>query len=340
MYNTVSTKTSVFAKFLTVAAILYAGSAVAATNSITIYTGRSKTLVEPIVQQFQKETGIKVEVRYATDSALLATLEEEGKRSPADLFWANSSGTLGLASERGLLRALPASLVKKTADYYSPSNNAWLPLSVRFRVLAYNNKVVDANTLPKSVWDLPKLSQFKNKLGLTPSYASFQDFIGAMIAIKGEAATREWLLGIKALNPKLYGSSNMTMMEALRSGEIDIALSNHYYIQRLAKGGAPLGTHYFAAGDAGNLALVTGVGLLKTSKNLAANKLINYLVSNKAQQFFTGELFEYPTISSTITPSSLLPYKEATNISPKIDQEKMGARLEGAQKLLRDVGLL
>ncbi|GGJ34538.1 iron ABC transporter substrate-binding protein [Deinococcus roseus] len=320
---------------------LLAGAALAQSKSITVYTGRSKGLVDPIVQQFEQDTGIKVNVRYATDSAIIAALQEEGKASPADVLWANSSGSLGIANEAGLLTTLSKTLVSKFPEVYAPSNNTWIPLSVRFRVMAYNTNKVKPESFPKSVMDLPKHKEFKGRIGWTPTYASFQDFVGAMIALKGEAATREWLLGMKALEPKSYAASNVAMMEGIRNNEIDVAITNHYYIQRFIKSGAPIGTYYFQQGDVGGLALVTGAGILKTSKKRAdALKFLNYLVAPKAQQFFTAEVFEYPVTNKIILSSSLLPFAEAAKLSPKIDQEKMGPRLEQAQKLLREVGLL
>jgi iron(III) transport system substrate-binding protein len=172
-------------------------------------------------------------------------------------------------------------------------------------------------------------------------YASFQDFIGAMIALKGEAETQAWLRGMKALEPKDFGTSNTGMMEAIRSGQIDVALTNHYYIQRFIKSGAPIGTHYFAAGDPGSLALVTGVGILKTSKNASnAQKFLRYLAGKEAQQFFSSEVFEYPTVGKVLLSNAMLPFDQASKLSPAIDQEKLGARLEAAQKLLRAEGLL
>ena len=319
--------------------VLSIGSSVAQSASINVYTGRGKGLVDPIVAQFERASGIKVNVRYATDAALYAALQEEGTKSPADIFWANSSGTLGLMSAQ--LRPLPSSLVKPFGEVYTPANNTWIPLSIRFRVLAFNTQKIKPEELPKSVLELPKISSLKGRVGWTLGYASFQDFIGAMIALKGEAATREWLRGMKALEPKDFGTSNTGMMEAVRSGQIDVALTNHYYIQRFVKSGAPLGPHYFAAGDPGSLALVTGAGILKTSKNAAnAQKFLRYLAGKEAQQFFSSELFEYPTIGKTLLSSSLLPFEQASKLSPAIDQEKLGARLGAAQKLLQEEGLL
>jgi iron(III) transport system substrate-binding protein len=324
----------------TLATVVLSAASAQTNTTLTIYSGRSQALVDPIVKQFEADAKIKVNVRYGTDSALLAALQEEGARSPADVFWANTSGALGAAARAGLLQTLPTSLRGKSAAF-TPENGQWTPLSVRFRVLAYNTTKLKPEQLPASVMDLPKMTSLKGRIGWTPTYSSFQDFIGAMITLKGEAATKQWIEGVKALEPKSYASSNVQMMEAIRAGEIDAALTNHYYIQRFVKSGAPIGTHYFGAGDPGGLALVTGAGIVKASKKTAlAQRLVRYLLEPKAQQFFTGELFEYPAITGTILPSTLLPLTDVNNRSPKIDQERISDNLTQAQKLLRDAGLI
>src|SRR5437764_1180960 len=61
-------------------------------GELVLYCGRSKVLIEPLVERFRKESGVQVKVRYGTDSEVLATLGEEGDRSPADMFWANTTG--------------------------------------------------------------------------------------------------------------------------------------------------------------------------------------------------------------------------------------------------------
>ena len=320
------------------AAITLAASAVSQTQEITVYTGRGKGLVDPLVQAYQAETGTKINVRYGTDAQLLAAVQEEGTASPASIFWANSTGTLGILSKNFL--PLPSSITTKP-NAFVPDSKRWTPLSIRFRVLAYNPAKIKPADLPSSVMDLAKLSNFKGRIGWTPTYSSFQDFIGAMAATKGDEATRNWLSGMKSLEPKSYGTNNTQMLEALRAGEIDIALTNHYYVLRFTKAGYQIGTHYFAQGDIGSLALVTGAGILRTNKNLSASqKFLTWLLSPKAQQFFSGEIFEYPVIKGAILPSSLLPLNEMLNRSPKIDYDKLSEYVDNAQKLLREQGII
>jgi iron(III) transport system substrate-binding protein len=311
----------------------------AQSNELTIYTGRGKNLVDPLMQAFQAETGIKVNVRYGTDAQMLATVLEEGPSTPADIFWANGSGTLGVLA-KGRLKKLTTTVTNKPIGFV-PETKTWVPLSIRFRVLAFNPAKIKPEQLPSSVLDLPKVAALKGRVGWLPAYGSFQEFVGGIAAIHGDAKAKEWLNGMKALEPKAYGTNNTQMLEALRAGEIDVALTNHYYILRFVKAGYDIGTHYFQNDDVGSLALVTGAGIMRDSKNtVIANRLLNWLLSAKAQQFFSGEIFEYPVVKGAILPSSLLPLDQMLGRSPKVDFDKFADYVTNAQKLLRESGLL
>ncbi|NIT60786.1 MAG: extracellular solute-binding protein, partial [Aliifodinibius sp.] len=205
-------------------------------DELVVYSGRSQGLVDPLVQDFKEQTGINIEVRYGNDAELLAVMSEEGEQSPADIYWANTTGALANASQEGKLVELPDSLTSKPASYTS-SSGEWIPVTVRFRTLAYNPNEVDPKDLPESVMDLTGMEEFDGRIGWTPTYSSFYDFMTSMRLIEGEDIAKEWLEGMQNLNPKSY-SSNTPMLQALAGGEIDIALTNHYYIFRMKHGGA------------------------------------------------------------------------------------------------------
>ncbi len=343
--------------FLAASAFSYAA------GELVVYSGRSEVLVEPLVERFEAQTGIRVKVRYGRDAELLATLAEEGARSPADLFWANTAGALGAAVNEGFLVPLPEDLLAQP-EAFTPSSGRWVPLTARFRVLAYNPEVLSAEALPESVMDLPEHTELAGRIGWTPNYSSFQDFITAMRHLYGPEATLKWLEGMKALRPKAY-ASNSAMLEDLVAGEIDVALTNHYYILRLKHGieegeyegheeeeeeheeeeheadsGLPLATYHFAEGDVGNLALVTGIGLLKTAKNeAAALEFIRFLLSEEAQAYAAEEVGEYPVVAGVRLPGFMLPQDEALELSPEFDFEQL-RDLEETLDLLREAGLL
>ncbi|MDL2345024.1 extracellular solute-binding protein [Deinococcus sp. MIMF12] len=322
------------------AALLLSGSSLAQ-GQITVYSGRAKTFVDPIVQQFERSTGIKVNVRYGTDSQLVAALREEGSRSPADVFWGNSVGALGELAEDGKFLKLTSAMVRGVAPDYVPDDRSWLPTTVRFRVLAYNPNKVKPGNLPDSILDLPKMTSLKGRIGWTVSYPSFQDFLAGMIAKHGEATTRTWLAGMKALTPKDYKTSNVGMLEAMRAGEIDVALTNHYYVQRVNRLNYPVETYFFKNGDIGNLGNATGAALLKTSKNrAAATRFLGTLVGKDAQTFFLSVNFEYPVIGNIIQPTTMLPFSDVTKRSPRVAPTALPKNIERAQRLLREAGLL
>ena len=330
-------------------------------GDLVIYSGRSEALVEPILDRFREETGVDVRARYGRDAELLAALEEEGDRSEADLFWANTVGALGAASNAGLMAALPDSL-RSLPGSYVPSSGLWVPVTVRFRVLAYNPGAIDESALPTSVFDLPGQENLRGRIGWTPTYSSFQDFITAMEIVHGADSTRTWIQGIKALDPKAY-PSNTPMLEALMAGEIDVALTNHYYVLRLLEGGdegeceddedeeeeeheedadhdAPVAIHRFAPGDVGNLALVTGAGRLNTGTNDAnALRFLRFLLSPEAQGLAAETVHEYPVLRDAPVPSYMIPFDEAVGMSPQIDFERL-RDMEGTLRLLRDEELL
>ncbi|WP_291426237.1 extracellular solute-binding protein [Deinococcus sp.] len=328
-------------KFIVPVLTLSLVSSALAQQSLTVYSGRAKTFVNPIVQQFERQTGIKVNVRYGTDAQLVAALQEEGNRSPADVYWGNSLGALGELSQAKLFSPLSKSISRNVSDDYLPTSSDWLPTTVRFRVLAYNPDKIKAADLPESILDLPKMTALKGRIGWTVSYPSFQDFLAGMIAMHGEATTKGWIEGMKALQPKDYKTSNVGMLEAMRAGDIDVALTNHYYIQRVNRLNYPVDTYFFKAGDIGNLGNATGAAILKTSKNrTAALRFLQALSGKDAQTFFLSVNFEYPVVGNIIQPSTMLPYNDVVKRSPRVDPAALPKNIEKAQKLLRDAGLL
>lgn len=326
-------------------------------DELIVYSGRSQALVDDLVKEFKEKTGADIKVRYGNDAELLAILNEEGDKSPADVIWANTTGALANATEQDLLATLPDSLLSKPAAYTS-SSDKWVPVTVRFRVLAYNPEEIDSTDLPESVMDLPDMDQLRGRIGWTPTYSSFYDFITAMRLEKGNEATRRWLLKMQQLNPKAY-NSNTPMVQAVAAGEIDVALTNHYYLIQMKYGGAEgyyedhehygedepdpnarFQTYHFAEGDIGNLALVTGAAQLKTADDPElAQQFLSFLLSKDAQEFAAQSVNEYPAIRGVSLPDYMLDEEAAFELSPDYDYEQL-QQLDETLNLLREAGLI
>ena len=344
-----------------VLALTSVGCQQAEQDELVIYSGRSQALVDSLVEMYRQRTERPVSIKYGTDSQLLAALQEEGDQSPADVFWANTTGALSNAIENDLLTTLPDTLVDRPARF-APDSKRWVPVTTRFRVLAYNTSNVDSTDLPASVLDLPEQTQLDGRIGWTPAYSSFQDFVTALRTLQGEDAARQWLQGMKDLNPKSY-TSNTPMIQALAAGEIDVALTNHYYVLRLQHGGAegeyeeeegeegeeeesaprrqaPVETYHFEPGDAGNLALVTGAGVLQTTdQSEAAQEFLRFLLSQDAQAFAASSVNEYPVIPGAEVQPYMLPAQDALALSPDFNYDQL-RDIDATLELLRDENLL
>lgn len=325
----------VLALFLTIVSITPLDA-----QELIIYSGRSKSLVEPLIEEFEKETGIRVRVRYGDTSQLAVALLEEGRRSPADLFWAQDGGALGVLSNRGMFARLPQSMIDKTPELFRSGDGTWVATSGRARVVAYNPDRVSRDELPESIYDLadPKWS---NRLGWAPQNASFQTFISAMVEMDGRDRVMEWLRAIRAGGAKSY-RSNVPIIQALAAGEIDVGITNHYYLLRFKQTDEafPVEQKFLKAGDPANFVNVAGAGILSTARNTAgAEKFIDFLLSPRGQEFFTNEVYEYPVIDPVSPNPALLPLSELLEIMPQVNIDQLDT-LDDTLRLLREAGLL
>jgi iron(III) transport system substrate-binding protein len=194
---------------------------------LTIYSGRTKELVDPLLQKFSQESGIKIDVKYG-DSAQLATLiATEGDKSPADVFFSQTPSGLKFIDEQGLLTALPQSTLDRVASTDRAADGDWVATSGRVRIVAYNPDSVAGTELPSGVADLTGPA-WTGAVGISPTNGSFIEFMATFAAIEGEAAAKDFLAGLKANGVKTY-ANNVAIIDAITRGEIKVGLINHYY---------------------------------------------------------------------------------------------------------------
>ena len=306
-------------------------------GKLVVYSGRSESLVDPIVRQFADATGIDLQVKYASTSELAAVLLEEGDRSPADLFFAQDPG--GLGAVEGMLSPLPNEVLQMVPEWARSPESKWVGLSGRARTVVYNTGNLTESDLPDDIFGFidPK---WKGRIGWAPTNGSFLTMVTGMRSYWGEEKTRQWLEGIQANDPNIY-PKNSPQVEAASVGEIDVGFVNHYYLhRRLAEAGDgfPARNYHPRAGGPGALIMVAGAGILSTAENTEnAEKFIRFMLSRAAQQYFAGETFEYPLVEGVRTHHLLVPLEEID--SPSIPLGDL-SDLEGTLALLRELGVV
>ena len=333
---------SIYILILSMLAVFAAGCGsqdAAISKSITIYSGRSESLVGPLLEQFENSSGMKVQVRYGSTAELAATILEEGENSPADIFFAQDPGGLGAVANAGLLAPLADNIVSGVEPRFVDADNRWVGVSGRARVVVYNTDSLSPEDLPDDLMGFmdPK---WKGRIGLPPTNSSFQTMVTALRQAWGEEQTRAWLLGIIANQP-VYYESNTPTVAAVAAGEIEVGFVNHYYLYRfLAEEGESFAArnYFLPGGGPGSLVMVSGVGRLKSStKQDYADQFIEFLLSDYAQQYFAEQTFEYPLIQGIPPFVDLVPLAELNTY--EISLEDL-SDLQGTVQLLQDVGML
>ena len=308
-----------------------------AAGKLVVYSGRSESLVQPVIDQFASATGIDVQVKYANTSEIAATLLEEGDNSPADVFFAQDPGGLGAVAP--MLATLPEKVGTAVPEWARSPDGKWVGISGRARVVAYNTERVNPADLPDTIEGFTD-GKWTNRIGWAPSNASFQAMVTAMRVLWGDERTRQWLESIRDNGAQVY-PKNTPIVDAVSKGEIDVGFVNHYYLYRfIQEEGEEFGArNYHLPGmGPGSLIMVAGAGLVGTPSNRDnAVRFLEFMLSTVAQQYFAGQTYEYPLVEGVTTHRLLTPLEKITK--PAIDMASL-EDVKGTQDMLRDLGIL
>lgn len=307
-------------------------------ETLTVYSGRSESLIAPILQQFTDETGVQVQVRYGNTAEMAAVILEEGDNSPADVYIAQDAGALGALAQEGRLMPLPSDILARVPAEFRSDDGLWVGLSGRARVLVYNTELLTEEDLPASILDLAN-PEWAGRVGWAPTNASFQAHVTAMRLLLGDDAVRSWLESMVA-NGAIPYDGNTAVVQAVIDGEVQVGLVNHYYLYGFLADNpdVPAVNYYFPGGDPGALVNVAGAGIVSTSDHPGlAQRLILYLLGNHAQEYFATETYEYPLVAGIEPSVELRPLAEIE--VPALDLSDL-SDLQSTLELLSETGAI
>lgn len=307
-------------------------------TTITVYSGRSPELIQPLLERFSEQTGISVDFKTGDSPELAQVIAQEGDASPADVFLSQNPGATSYLDGQGLLGTLPQATLDKVAPDLRSADGSWVGLSGRVRVLVYNKDAVSEADLPEKVTDLTQ-PQYEGRVALAPSNGSFQDFVTALRVQLGEDETEAWLQGMADNGAKTYANNN-AIVEAVGRGEVDMGLVNHYYNVRALEEDPTLPSvnYFFPNGDPGSLMIVSSVTVLKTSKHpTEAQQLVDFLLSEESQRYFAEETDEYPVLASVPLKPGLPPLDSLE--TDRVDFDQLGGGFEETITMIADAGL-
>lgn len=308
-------------------------------DGIVVYNAQHENLVKSWVDGFTKETGIKVTLRNGDDSELGNQLVQEGSASPADVFLTENSPSMVLVDNAKLFAPLDTATLNQVAPQYRPEHGRWVGIAARSTVFVYNPAKISESQLPHSLMDLAK-PEWKGRWAASPSGADFQAIVSAMLALKGEKATLEWLKAMKT-NFVAY-KGNSTVMKAVNAGQVDGGVIYHYYrfVDQAKTGENSKNTklYYFKNQDPGAFVSISGGGVLASSKHKEqAQAFIKWITGKQGQdELRTNNAFEYAVGVNAASNPKLTPLKELD--APKVEPSTLNSKK--VTDLMTQAGLL
>ena len=274
-----------------------------ATEEVNLYSARKEALIKPLLDAFTADTGIKVNIISSKADALLKRIQSEGINSPADVLLTTDAGRLHRAKQAGVFVAIDSQvLVKSIPAQYRDSDQQWFGLSVRVRpILMVGSSEAGTAIRYEDLAD----DKFKGAICIRSSENIYnQSLVASMIDAIGEAKTETWARSLVSNMARKPQGGDRDQIRAAAAGQCSIAIANNYYLaQMLANPDKQ--TDYQAAikmklmwpnqNDRGAHVNISGAGILKHAPHPAnALKLIEYLVSDNAQQIYADVNLEFP----------------------------------------------
>ena len=284
-------------------------------KEINIYSHRQPFLINPFLEEFTNETGIKTNVVYSK-TGLAERLQAEGENSPADIILTVDIARLYVYKDKDLLASIESKKLEKNIPQHLRSpDNTWFGLSKRSRVIVVS-KDSDASERIKRLEDLSD-PQWKGKVCSRPgSHVYNRALMASMIAAHGEVKAEEWAKGLVSNLARRPQGNDRAQVKAIYEGQCEIGIINNYYFGKLKFSDDPKQREWTKnlklifpnqeEGDRGSHVNISGGGVVKFSKNKEeAIALLEFLTDKNAQNLYGEINFEYP-VNPAISPTKEL----------------------------------
>lgn len=336
-------KTQRTVTFLVAAIALLVVSQANGNDEVNIYSYRQPFLIEPMLNAFSRQTGIKTNVVFAP-KGMIERLKREGKNSPADMVLTEDVGRLNDAVEAGVLQ--PVKTKKLLANVSSTDRDPkglWYGLTKRARIIFASKERVKPSDL--STYEALVDPKWKGRICIRSSQHVYNvALLAALVAHHGEKKAEEWARGLKANLARKPQGNDRAQIKAIFAGECDIALGNTYYMGKMLTNEKQIAwaksvfMFFPNQNTYGTHVNVSGAGITKSAKRKAnAVKLLEFLSSDEAQRMYAELNFEYPVKAGV--PWSALVESWGSFKADNLDMIKIADNRSLAVKIYDRVGI-
>ncbi|MFU2077820.1 Fe(3+) ABC transporter substrate-binding protein [Avibacterium endocarditidis] len=313
-----------------------------AANEVNVYSYRQPYLIEPILKQFEQETGVKVNFIYA-DKGLVERVKREGELSPADVLLTVDISRVMEIVNAGLAQPIQSKVLDSNIPaQFRDSQGKWFALTSRARVVYSSKDRVGKLPASFTYYDLAK-PELKGKVCVRSGKHSYNvSLIASMIAHDGVEKAKDFLTGLKANLAQKPQGGDRDQVKAIKEGVCDYSLGNSYYYGKMLedekqKSWAEAAyINYPNQETVGTHMNISGVVIAKYAPNKDnAVKLVEFLSGDKAQHLYAELNHEYPVKPSVEKSKLVQSWGEFKQ--DDLPLEKIAENYENALKLIDEV---
>ncbi|PWB47132.1 MAG: hypothetical protein C3F12_03870 [Candidatus Methylomirabilota bacterium] len=280
----------------------------ASAAELVVYSGRKESAIKPVVELFERETGIKVALKIGKTSGLANAILQERGRPQADIFIATEAGVCEILARQEVLEPYASPGARAMPAEHKSSRGLWTGISGRARVIIYNKNLVKGGDIPNSILDLAD-AKWKGKIAIAGTRErTTLSWLSALVQVMGEAKAKAYIDRLMANGLKVL-PDNSDVWRGVGSGEFAVGLTNSPNYHLAVQANLPVGVVYPDQGPRGMGILVNpnAVAIVKGAKNLdQAKRFVDFLLSKPAQDLLVRHAFEIPLLPG-VDPGAVRP---------------------------------
>ena len=274
-----------------------------AADEVNLYSYRQPFLIEPMLEEFTRQTGITVNVVFAK-KGMVEKIKAAGANNPADAVLTVDIGRLDALHKAGLLEPVDSATLDETIPaHLRHPEGLWFGLTTRVRFALVSKDRVKPGEL-ETLADLAD-PKFRGRICTRSGKHVYNvALIASVIAHEGEAAAEQWLSGVRDNLARKPQGNDRAQAKGIYEGVCDVAISNHYYMGKMATNekkpeqkewAKAVNVQFLDQNGRGNHVNISGAAVIKDAKNRDnAVALLEFLAGDQAQNMYATVNFEFP----------------------------------------------
>ncbi|WP_437373686.1 extracellular solute-binding protein [Maribacter litoralis] len=308
-------------------------------DEVTVYSTVDQVFSEPILKDFERDTGIRVNAVFDTEetksTGVMNRLIAEKSNPQCDVFWSGDPVRNGVLQAKGITQPYRSGQTQLIPSHFKEKDNHWIGFSARARVLIYNKNLIASDSLPQSVFDFPK-PRFKGEFAIAnPLFGTTTFHIAAIFSALGDTKAKQWMNELKK-NQVVMAASNGDVKKRVMNGELAFGLTDTDDAFEAKKESDEVEYIFLdqREGGIGTLIMPNALSLIaKSPHSENGKKLMDYLLSRRTESKLAASCAQMPLIAGTEVPDNV---PSLDKIEPmRIDYEQTADKLEEIQPWLK-----